>query len=150
MSCFICEHWEALASLLLSVVAIAIAIWSSRQTSKEATRQIESIKELTRQSTENTNKEVENIKNLAKLQIETTLAEMDMEISKNAILMKRADEERKEMNDISSYSSVQFQEIARNNFETERPLRDMKYTHAYLSELRNIANKMNDIKSQLK
>ena len=146
---FICEHWEAISSLFLSIVAISIAIWSSRQTSKEATRQIESIKELTRQSIENTNEEVEHIKDLAKLQIETTLAEMDMEMSKHSILMQRADEERKAMNDINRSSSIQFQEFARNSFETERPLRDMKYTHAYLSELRRIANKMNEIKSKL-
>ena len=43
---FVCEHWEPLASLLLSMVAIGIAIWSSRQTSKEATRQVNAIMDL--------------------------------------------------------------------------------------------------------
>ena len=43
---FITKHWEGLASLLLSVVSIGIAIYSARSTSKDATRQIASIKRL--------------------------------------------------------------------------------------------------------
>lgn len=84
---FICEHWEALASLLLSFVAIIKAICSSRKTSKEATRQIESIKELTRQSIENTTKEVESIKELARMQIKSAIKQMEVEIEKVHILI---------------------------------------------------------------
>ena len=43
---FITKHWEGLASLLLSVVSIGIAIYTARSTSKDATRQIASIKRL--------------------------------------------------------------------------------------------------------
>ena len=43
---FIAEHWEGLASILLSVVSIGIAICSARSTSKDASRQIASIKRL--------------------------------------------------------------------------------------------------------
>ena len=49
------EIFVAIANVLLSVVAIIIAIRSSRKTSQDATRQIESIKQL------------------ATIQIETTL-----------------------------------------------------------------------------
>lgn len=40
------EIFVAIANVLLSVVAIIIAIRSSRKTSQDATRQIESIKQL--------------------------------------------------------------------------------------------------------
>ena len=43
---FIAEHWEGLASLLLSAVSIGIAICSAQSTSKDASRQIASVKEL--------------------------------------------------------------------------------------------------------
>ena len=54
-----------IGSIILPVVAIIIAIRSSRQTSKDATRQIESIKRL------------------AKIQIEMTLRQIEVEIQKN-------------------------------------------------------------------
>jgi signal transduction histidine kinase len=43
---FIIEHWEGLASIFLAIVSIAIAIYSARSTSKDASKQIESVKEL--------------------------------------------------------------------------------------------------------
>ena len=51
-------------SIILPVIAIVIAICSSRQTSKDATRQIESVKRL------------------AEIQIETTLRQIEVEIQK--------------------------------------------------------------------
>ena len=59
------EIFVAIANVLLSVVAIIIAIRSSRKTSQDATRQIESIKQL------------------ATIQIETTLRQIEVEIQKN-------------------------------------------------------------------
>ena len=128
---FISQHWEALASILLSVVAIGIAIWSSRQTSMQATRQIESIKELT------------------KLQIETAITEIEMEISKQSVLLQRAHEEQKRSNDIMSVNQLDFRDLMQKDFEAEKPFRDLKYTHSYLSELRKISKRMSEIKLKL-
>ena len=61
---FIAEHWEGLASLLLSVVSIGIAICSARSTSKDASRQIASVKEL------------------GDIQAEASLLSLDMELQK--------------------------------------------------------------------
>ena len=94
---FFAEHWEALASLLLSVVAIAIAIYSSRRTAKDATRQIDSIKNLSQQTIENTTNEIESVKELAKMLIQTLSIELDMEISKYQVFATRADEEREKI-----------------------------------------------------
>ena len=147
---FICEHWEALSSLFLSVVAISIAIWSSRQTSKEATRQIESIKELTRQSIENTNEEVEHIKDLAKLQIEALSIDLDMEMKRYQVQGQKADEERKRMSDIQNSYQVQAREIMMQDFEAERPLRDLLYNSIYIQELRGISKRLEQLKENLK
>ena len=61
---FIINHWEALSSLLLSCVAISIAIISSYQTSKQAKEQIAGIKEMTETSTKNADKQIEEIKRM--------------------------------------------------------------------------------------
>ena len=61
---FLTKHWEGLASILLSVVSIGIAICSARSTSKDASRQIASVKEL------------------GEIQAEASLLSLDMEIQK--------------------------------------------------------------------
>ena len=72
------EIFVAIANVLLSMVAIIIAIRSSRKTSQDATRQIESIKRL------------------AEIQIETTLRQIEVEIQKNRLLGQQAREEWQE------------------------------------------------------
>ena len=161
---FICGHWEALSSLLLSAVAIGIAICSSRKTSKEATRQIESIKELTRQSIENTTKEVESIKELsrqtienttkevesikelARLQIKSALKNVEVEVEKAHILIKKAEDEMKEMDDINN-SALSYHKEAREmllaNFKEHQADRDfMSYS--------NLEQKLLSVGSELK
>lgn len=58
----------SILNIVLSVTAIGIAIKSSRNTSKDASKQIESIKEL------------------AKIQIETSIKQIEVEIKKNILL----------------------------------------------------------------
>lgn len=147
---FIAEHWESLCSLLLSVVAIGIAIYSSRKTSREATKQIESIKELNQQTIENTLKEVESIKQLAKMQIEATTLEMDMEITKYRVLAERANEERRAMSDIQNIYQTDFREMRTKDYQAEQPLRDLKYHSMYIQGLREISKRLEQLKSNLK
>ena len=129
---FFYEHWEALSSLLLSVVAIFIAIWSSRNTSKEATRQIEGIKEL------------------AKLQIEALSIELDMEMKRYQVQAQKSDEEKKKMNDIQSFSQLQARELMMQDFEKEKPLRDLRYYSMFIQELREISKRLEQLKENLK
>lgn len=105
---FIAEHWEALTSLLLSVVAIVIAICTSRKTSKDATRQIESIKKL------------------AKTQIEASIKQMEVEIEKNQIQIDLAMQEANEMkkiNDSGISHIVEAREHMVREFNEKRPER---------------------------
>ena len=148
---FFAEHWEALFSLLLSVVAIGIAIYSSRKTSKEATRQIESIKELSRQTIENTTKEIESVKELAKLQIEAQSIELDMEMKRYQVLGQKANEEREIMADIKQNSySTQRMELMMQDFEMERPKRELQYLSSYIQELERISKRLEQLKKNLK
>ena len=146
---FLCEHWEALSTLLLSVVAIFIAIYSSRKTSKDATRQIESIKRLSQQTIENTTREIESVKELAKLQIKALAIELDMKMTKHKVLAQKANEERKEMNNIQSFNQTEARDMMMKNFQMDQPFRDLKYHSMYIQELRDISKRLEQLKETL-
>lgn len=147
---FFAEHWEALSSLLLSVVAIGIAIYSARKTSKDATRQIESIKELSKQTIDNTIKEVDSIKDLARMQIEALTIEMDMEMAKYGVQAERANEERKALSGIQQMNHLDVRDMMMKDYQAEQPLRDMKYIARLMEELRGINRRLEQLKADLK
>jgi hypothetical protein len=148
---FICAHWEALSSLLLSVVAIAIAIYSSRKTAKDATRQIEGIKQLSQQTIENTTKEVESVKELAKLQIEALAIELDMEMKKYEVQAQRADEEVKALNEIKEKSHwSEIRAMNMRKYDEGKPERELNYQLMHIEALKGISKRLEQLKEDLK
>ena len=147
---FFAEHWEALASLLLSVVAIAIAIYSSRRTAKDATRQIESIKNLSQQTIENTTNEIESVKELAKMQIEVMALDLDKEMAKNFVQTQKAEEESKAIKNILDNNQIDIRNIAIQKYQSEQPIRDLKYHNKYIQLLSEISNRLDQLKANLK
>ena len=134
MITFLTEHWEPLASLSLSIVAIIIAIWSSRQTSKEAARQIASIKEL------------------SKIQIETTVKQIDLEIQKNLLLAKQAQQEWNGINNIENSDmsfQVQYREEMERRFQVEKPKRDYLLYRDFSENLKGIRKSVTAIQERL-
>lgn len=127
---FIAEHWEALVSLLLSVVAIGIAIYSSRKTSKDATRQIESIKQL------------------AKLQIETTIKQVEMEVVKNQVMINNKRKEALEAYNVMhgglSYIS-EFRDMSMQDFNMRKSERDYNYYRDIERSLKTILDSLKKI-----
>lgn len=61
---FLITNWDKFLSLTLSVVAIAIAIVSSRQTSRDARKQLEGLEKLTMSNVENADRQIESIKRM--------------------------------------------------------------------------------------
>ena len=59
------DNWDKLAALLLSLVAIIIALISSWQTSKQANRQIEELRKLAESNAANADRQVESIKRMS-------------------------------------------------------------------------------------
>ena len=146
---FFAEHWEALASLLLSVVAIAIAIYSSRRTAKDATRQIDSIKNLSQQTIENTTKEIESVKELAKMQVEVMALELDKEMAKNFVQTQKAEEESKAIRNLLDNNQIDIRNIAIQKYQSEQPIRDLKYHNKYIQLLREISKRLDQLKTNL-
>lgn len=146
---FLAEHWEALSSVLLSIVAIGIAIYSARKTSKDATRQIESIKDLTKQTIDNTTKQVESIKELAKLQIEALTIQLDVEMTKYGVQAERANEEKKEMDGILRMNHIDIRDIMIKKFQAQQPQRDLHYLNMLMKELLEVNKRLEQLKAKL-
>lgn len=77
------DEWSTIATIGLSFVAILIAIWSSRSTSKSAEKQINEIKQL------------------SALQIEISIKHLEAEIQKMMAEVKKARMECEEIGDIN-------------------------------------------------
>ena len=146
---FFAEHWEALSSVLLSVVAIGIAIYSARKTSKDATRQIESIKNLTTQTIDNTTKQVDSIKELAKLQIEALTIQLDVEMTKYSVQAERANEERREISGIQQIYQMDFREMEMKKYQANQPQRDLRYLTMLMKELQGVNQRLEQLKAKL-
>lgn len=127
---FVAEHWEALSALLLSVVAIGIAIYSSRKTSIGATRQIESIKRL------------------AKLQIETTIKQVEMEVVKNQVMLNRTRQEAQEVDDIMNGGlsfMTNVREMKMRDFNMRKSERDYNFYRDFDKSLKTILDSLKKI-----
>lgn len=125
----------SILNMMLSVSAIWIAIKSSRSTSKDATRQIESIKQL------------------SKIQIETSIKQMEVEIQKNLLLAKQAREELDKINRINSSplaGQIDWKrEMLRRNTE-EKPKKDLDFYRSYTNDLKEICHSLTKLKKELK
>lgn len=125
----------SILNLMLSATAIWIAIKSSRNTSRDATKQIDSIKEL------------------AKIQIETSIKQIEVEIKKNILLAQQAKEELNKVREINNSplsNQVDWRnEMLRKNKE-ERPKNDLQFYNSYINSLNTIYEGLNKIKESLK
>ena len=121
-----------IANVVLSTVAIIIAIRSSRQTSKDATRQIESIKQL------------------AENQIDLMRMQLDAEIQKNRLLAKQAYVEWQEMKELqNSQLGADFRDHRKRKIEEERPRKQMELYDTYIQSLNEISGKLTKLEVKL-
>lgn len=84
IECWGFTEWSTVTTILLSVVAIVIAIWSSHNTSKA------------------TEKQIREIKRLSALQIDTTIKQLEVEIQKVMIKVKISAQESQEIGKINN------------------------------------------------
>nr|DAQ93314.1 MAG TPA: hypothetical protein [Caudoviricetes sp.] len=127
------EIFVAIANVLLSVVAIIIAIRSSRKTSQDATRQIESIKRL------------------AEIQIETTLGQIEVEVQKNLLLARQVREEWQKIRDAkNSQLGPGFIDYMKREIMEERPQEQEKFYNACIRSLNESSGKITELKEKLK
>ena len=127
-------EWSSVTTILLSVVAIIIAIWSSRSTSKAAEKQIQEIKQL------------------SALQIDTTIKQLEVEIQKIMVEVKRSAQESKEIDAINNSglaSQIDFRNLAMQQHQEGRALRDLKIYSECSRNLNELLENLNQLKKRL-
>ena len=127
-------EWSTVATILLSVVAIIIAIWSSRSTSKAAEKQIREIKQL------------------SALQIDTTIKQLEVEIQKIMVEVKRSAQESNEIDAINNSglaSQIDFRNLAMQRHQEGRALRDLKIYSECSHNLNELLENLNQLKKRL-
>lgn len=130
------------ATILSPIIAVLLAWWTSRSSAKESARQIAVMQE-------NTSKEVEHLQQLAKIQVETIAINLEMQTISNSLIAQQADEERKGLQEVMRINDFTFRDIELKRFESQKPERDHKYTMAYLKELKQLSQRLNQIKQQI-
>ena len=127
-------EWSTVTTILLSLVAIIIAIWSSRSTSKAAEKQIREIKQL------------------SALQIDTTIKQLEVEIQKIMVEVKRSAQESKEIDAINNSglaSQIDFRNLEMQRHQEGRALRDLKIYSECSRNLNELLENLNQLKKRL-
>lgn len=127
-------EWSTVTTILLSVVAIIIAIWSSRSTSKAAEKQIREIKQL------------------SALQIDTTIKQLEVEIQKIMVEVKRSAQESNEIDAINNSglaSQIDFRNLEMQRHQEGRALRDLKIYSECSRNLNELLENLNQLKKRL-
>lgn len=130
------------ATIISPIIAVFLAWWTVKSSSKDTDKKIAAIKEWSE-------KEINQLKKLSQLEVETLSLKLDMELIQRAIIAQQANEERNSMQQIMSSNQITFQELGLRKFESEQPARNLKYTTAYIQELKRLSAKLDDIKKNL-
>ena len=130
------------ATIISPIIAVFLAWWTVRSSSKDTDKKIAAIKEWSE-------KEINQLKKLSQLEVETLSLKLDMELIQRAIIAQQANEERSSVQQIMSSNQITFQELGLRKFESEQPARNLKYTTAYIQELKRLSAKLDDIKKNL-
>lgn len=128
------DEWCTITTIFLSVVAIVIAIWSSRSTSKAAEKQIR------------------EIKNLSALQIDVTIKQIEAEIQKMMAEVKKAGKESQEIADIyrgGEHLGSNYRNEMMRKHQESKPLRDLQIYSECSHNLNEILKGLKVLKKRL-
>ena len=127
-------EWSSVTTILLSLVAIIIAIWSSRSTSKAAEKQIREIKQL------------------SALQIDTTIKLLEVEIQRILVEVKRSAQESRAIDEINKSGlahQIEWREAMMRRHQEGRALRDLKIYSECSHNLNELLENLNQLKKRL-
>lgn len=141
------DEWTTIATIILSVVAIVIAICSSHSTSKAANRQIA---EMEKQIGE-MQKQICEIKNLSALQIDTTIKLVEVEIQKTKAKVKLSAMESEAMDRINHSGMshiVDFRNSMMREYQEKKPQRESQIYSECSNNLNELLAKLNQLKKR--
>lgn len=141
------DEWTTIATIILSVVAIVIAICSSRSTSRTANRQIA---EMEKQICE-MEKQICEIKNLSALQIDTTIKLVEVEIQKTIAKVKLSAMEAEKIDEINNSGMahmVQWRDEMMREHEENKAQRELQIYSKCSQNLNELLNNLNQLKER--
>ena len=116
------------------IITILIAVYAARSGSKDTAKKLAALEE-------STTKQVESIKALSKQMVEASIKQVELEIEKNQLLAKQAMQEWKEIDKINNSgmaSQVQWKEIRMQQFREQKPERDYHLYSKFIKDLETI------------
>ena len=122
------------ASIASPLVAVFIAWWTSISSAKDTAKQIAALEE-------STTKQVESIKALSKQMIEASIKQVELEIEKNLFLAKQAKQEWEEIDKINNgglSNIVEWKNEMMKRFQEGKPERDYHLYSKFINDLEAI------------
>ena len=125
---------ELIAILIALIVPIVVAIWTVRSSAKDTAKQIAALEE-------STTKQVESIKALSKQQIDATIKQVELEIEKNLLFATQAKQEWEGIQKINSSSLshiAEWKNGVMKQFQEQKPERDYHLYCKFIKDLEAI------------
>ena len=122
---------EFIAIIIALIVPIGVAIWTVRNSAKDTAKQIAALEE-------STTKQVESIKALSKQMIEASIKQVELEIEKNQLLAKQSIQEWEEIDKINNgglSNIVEWKNEMMKRFQEGKPERDYYLYSKFAKEL---------------
>ncbi len=132
-------------TILSPFVAVLLAIWAIKSSSKDTAKQMKTLEE-------NTTRQIESIKELSRQMIDATIQQVELEIAKNQLLAKQAMQERRGIENINNSGMshyTEWSESMKKQFREQKPERDYDLYSQFAQTLGAIKQTLLASKDQL-
>ena len=136
---------DIIAVIIALMVPIGVAIWTVRSSAKDTAKQIAALEE-------STTKQVESIKELSRLQMDASIKQVELEIEKNLFLAKQAQQEWEGIQSINNSGlsgNATWSEMVKKQYQEKKPERDYQLYSQFVKELQGIKQSLVASKKKL-
>lgn len=136
---------DIIAVIIALIVPIGVAIWTVRSSAKDTAKQIAALEE-------STTKQIESIKELSRLQMDASIKQVELEIEKNLFLAKQAQQEWEGIQSINNSGlsgNATWSEMVKKQYQEKKPERDYQLYSQFVKELQAIKQGLETNKKKL-
>ena len=145
MNSHIIDMETMIGSVIGWIITIAIAIYTVRSSAKDTAKKIAALEE-------STTKQVESIKALSKQQIDATIKQVELEIEKNLFLATQAKQEWEGIQNINSgglSNIAEWKNGVMKQFQEQKPERDYHLYCKFIKDLKAIKKGLEENKKRM-
>lgn len=136
---------DIIAVIIALIVPVGVAIWTVRSSAKDTAKQIAALEE-------STTKQIESIKELSRLQMDASIKQVELEIEKNLFLAKQAQQEWEGIQSINNSGlsgNATWSEMVKKQYQEKKPERDYQLYSQFVKELQDIKQSLVASKKKL-